>query len=210
MTPSESIHFFQVGSHIGNTQNDHIYSTNVQDKHMILIEPVPFLFEQLKQNYLDKSLMNDIEFLNIAVSNVDSEITLYVPSVKNDFSRFPSWASQLASCIEGHIQNHCLGMKVDKIAVPCFRLNTLIQQRNITHIEYLLVDTEGHDYDILMDLDFNLCKPIHIIFENKHMDGICQRGKKYNDLIKRFIEYGYKIISEDGEDTHITLDSSIL
>ena len=68
---------------------------------LILVEPVPYLFNQLKKNY-EKRNINNITFINKAVSNYIGYIELTVPSQTNDFSKLPIWASQLASTNENH------------------------------------------------------------------------------------------------------------
>ena len=46
----KDIYIIQVGSHIGNTSNDYLYNNiNTKFKY-IMIEPVPYLFNQLKEN----------------------------------------------------------------------------------------------------------------------------------------------------------------
>jgi hypothetical protein len=37
----------QIGSHVGNTCNDPIFNIVDNDTNLILVEPVPYLFEQL-------------------------------------------------------------------------------------------------------------------------------------------------------------------
>jgi hypothetical protein len=69
-----------------------------------------------------------------------------------------------------------------------------------------MVDTEGHDYDILMDLDLSILKPKKIRFENKHMDGVHVRGEKYVKLINHFELRGYTKTDENDEDTVLTLN----
>lgn len=225
------IYFFQIGSHIGNTVNDHIFSKETKNRNIVLIEPVPYYFQKLQENYAEKSQNNHITYMNVAVSNCDSMLDLFVPSLENDFSQFPPWASQLSSCVESHIPIHCPNLKTEKISVPCYRIGTIMRDMNINHIEFLLVDTEGHDYDILMDLvsmwtpsvatyetnevrlaetllDLGVVKPTHIVFENKHMDGVCCRGEKYRVLMARFADAGYRVFCEDGEDTHLIMDYS--
>ena len=196
------VDYLQIGSHIGKTPNDHLYGKDIRNKDLILIEPVPYLFEKLKENYNEEA---KITFLNVAISNKNDMLTLFVPSEKNNFEDFPIWASQLASSVRGHIEKHIPNLLVDEIKVPCFTLNTLIEDHNIGHIEHLLVDTEGHDYDILMAYDFTI-KPKNITFENKHTDGILVRGEKYKELLKKFENIGYRIILEDSEDTSLQLN----
>ena len=135
---------------------------------------------------------------------------MYIPSESNDFSTLVNWTSQLGSLNKEHISTFVPECKVDKITVECKTLNTLIKDYNITDLEYLYTDTEGSDYDILMNLDLTTIKPKNIFFENKHMDGPkhtldindCPR---YLQLLEYFKEYGYEIESLTGEDTHIKL-----
>ncbi len=208
------IDYFQIGAHIGNTTTDHIFNILPNKFKAILIEPVPFLFKQLEENYKIKYPFADLELVNAAVSNKDGLLTLYVPSETNNFEALPHYITQLASTIEGHIEFHLeeAGLdrnaaQIDKCDIQCYRLNTLIEKYNITSIDYLYVDTEGHDYDILMDFNMNILKPTNIIFENKHMDGFATKGSRYIQLVELFCANGYKVISETYDDTHLQLCS---
>jgi hypothetical protein len=53
-------YIIQIGSHIGNTENDYLYNNINFNFKYIMIEPVPYLFNQLKENY--KSYSNIIFF----------------------------------------------------------------------------------------------------------------------------------------------------
>ena len=46
----------QIGSHIGDTINDPIFNNVDETTKLFLVEPVPYLFEQLKINYKKKIL----------------------------------------------------------------------------------------------------------------------------------------------------------
>lgn len=199
------IDFLQIGAHVGRSPNDHLFSKTMDGKHLILIEPVPYLFETLKQNYRLRAQNNTIDFYNIAISDHDGSLTLYVPSADNNFSCFPFWASQLASTNPDHIKAHLPDLKVDCIKVVCTSLNSLIRLKNITSIDALYIDTEGHDYDILMAYDLSLVKPKSIQFENKHMDGIFIKGPKYQELLAHFAAHGYTVVDEGIEDTQLRL-----
>jgi FkbM family methyltransferase len=199
------VDYFQVGAHIGPSNEDDLFDINLENKTLILIEPVPYLFTKLQDNYSEKAKNNNIIFKNIAVSNKDGFLQLYVPSPINDWSKNPAWASQLGSVNETHIKRHLPYLLVDTINVPCYRLNTIIKDMNISSIDNLLVDTEGHDYDILMDLDLSVLKPNNITFENKHMDGVFIKGERYNKLIEHFIRNGYVKVEDKGDNTIIKL-----
>jgi hypothetical protein len=206
----EHVYCLQVGSHVGDSPNDTLFVQDLSDKNIILIEPVPYLFEQLKENYKTKTVKNIIG-LNLAVSNFNGTLKLYVPSQRNDFTQFPFWTSQLTSTKKENITKQTVyedgtyaPIIIDEITVQCFTLNTIIDEMGIKSIENLLIDTEGHDYEILMDLNFDKIKPKRIIFEIKHMDGVLtMRGTRHQTLINHLLSYGYRIVHDNGEDDMI-------
>jgi FkbM family methyltransferase len=209
------IDILQIGAHIGNSTNDPIYNKDLNNKSIILIEPVPFLFDILVHNYRIKCKKENIDIicLNVAVSDMDGTIDMYTPSKKCDFSNLPYWISQMGSMTDEHFHNHNLferfpEFKIEKISVKCLTLNTIIKENNITSIDTLIVDTEGHDYTILKALDLSLLKPKNIVFEHKYMDGTYKRGDKFIDLTNHFFNNGYKFIKEDDEDIYLSLDTN--
>ena len=203
----EHVDYLQIGAHVGNTTNDGLFDINEVNKNYILIEPVPHLFEQLRSNYKQKTTNNNIVFLNIAISNKDDVLSLYVPSKSNDFTKFPWFASQISSTNADHIQTHqgVQDLIVDKVTVPCLKLNTLINNMKIKTIDWLMVDTEGHDYDILMSFDLTHIRPSRITFENAHMDGVFSKGEKYVKLLNYLYSHGYVKRYENNEDTTVIL-----
>ena len=204
---TERVNVLQIGAHVGHSVNDPLFHKDLKNQTLVVIEPVPYLFQQLVANYKTREADTYILCFNVAVSNKDGTLKLYVPSPQNDFSQYPFWASQLASTNPIHISTHLPTLKTDEVEVQCYRLNTIIKDLGIQWLDTLIVDTEGHDYEILMDLDFTLVKPKRIRFENKHMDGIFTRGIKYETLMNYFAVHGYIKVSEDHEDTLLALDS---
>jgi len=147
----------QIGSHVGNTSNDPIFNIVDNDTNLILVEPVPYLFEQLKNNYNKKFENNhNIIFINKAVSNFIGEIEMTFPSEKNDYSKLPFWASQLASVNSDHARGDIDSLLVEKIIVETTTINQIVKEYNITQIDLLHTDTEGHDYTILHLFTFQM------------------------------------------------------
>lgn len=207
---SSHIDYFQIGAHVGNSHNDPIYFTNIVGKTMILIEPVPFLYDLLKLNYKERIYNNEIEFLNIAVSDHDGFINLIAPSRDNDFNNYPFFLNQMASTTDKYIKQFNFSerypeFKFETIIVPCKSINTIIRDRGITSIGHLIIDTEGHDFTILMKLDFNLIKPLKITFENCYMDEGDSK-ENYNKLLNYLKSNGYKVLQENKEDTIVILE----
>jgi len=143
---------------------------------------------------------SNVVFINKAASDYIGHIDLTIPSERNDFSRLPFWASQLASVHSNHATYHIPFLLVDKITVQTTTINEIVKQYNITEIDLLHTDTEGHDYNILMNYDFAI-KPRQLLFEHKHMDGIFTVGNKYNTLTNRLSSLGYSQKYQTSEDT---------
>lgn len=56
-----------------------------------------------------------------------------------------------------------------KITVEGIRLDTLLEQKKIKHIDFLKIDIEGHERDVLDDYSWSV-KPTMIKIEHKHID----------------------------------------
>lgn len=197
------VDYLQIGAHVGNSHNDPLFFVPLAGKTVILIEPVPFLYRLLKHNYKDKLRDNEIEFLNIAVSNIDGSLNMVAPAETNDFDNYPFFLNQMASTTDHYIKKFNFaerfpGFKFETISVQCRRMNTLIHERGITSIGHLIVDTEGHDETILRDLDWTRVKPKKITFENCHMP-------EYAAFKAYLQSHGYRVVHEDDEDTTVEL-----
>jgi FkbM family methyltransferase len=193
----------QIGSHIGNTINDPIFREIDENTKIILVEPVPYLFEFLQYNYYSKLKdTSNIIFINKAVSDFVGEIELTIPSLENDFRMLPDWASQLASVNPYHAtaKQHIPDLIVETITVPTTTLDEIVKEYNIQDLYFLQIDTEGHDYTILMNYSFTI-KPQILQFEHKHMDGVYKTGEKYFELTNRLLSLGYKLTRQDTEDS---------
>lgn len=202
------IDIVQIGAHIGDTPHEIIRSLTPFHS-CVMIEPVPYLFQTLVHRYTQRFPVHNIRFLNCAVSDKEGSLKLHVPSSDNDWSKLPFWASQLASVDSKHATTHLPELKMETLNVPCISIGKLLEvvAPGDCEIEWLLIDTEGHDYTILMELDLERWRPRNIVFEAKHMDGTFQKGERYARLLKHFIDAGYKLVSEGVEDTHIQYSS---
>ena len=75
---------------------------------------------------------------------------------------------------------------------------TLLKDNNISYVDFLKIDTEGHDCAImnnfLDELPFNFCLPRYLLFEN---NGLTSKEIRENTLY-RLYQYGYvHIFTED-------------
>ena len=111
-------------------QKDTIFYDMNPDAEIHLFEPNKVYFEYLKEYYKDKK------------HNV--HLNGYALSSKKGTSVFYHQYGSMQQRIDGklkNIQGH--------YTIKCDRLDTYCVKNNITHIDYLKIDTEGHDFEVI-------------------------------------------------------------
>ncbi|HEX4631928.1 MAG TPA: FkbM family methyltransferase [Chthoniobacterales bacterium] len=135
----------------------------------LLVEPVPYLYEMLVARYRDRPGMQ-VECA--AISTRDGEAPLY--RLRSIPGQTPEWFNQLASLDREVLLKHRESIpKIDSLLieerVPTVRLDTLLARHGIARIDLLVVDTEGHDLEILRTLDLTRFRPTLLMFEHQHL-----------------------------------------
>lgn len=219
LTLDHSKTIIQIGACRGDEKNDSISSYVKHNTRFHAFEPVPELHQSLVGNYTRRFPKNKFKLNRMAVGSKNGTIDMYVPVIGNEL--LPWFTDQLASSNEDHIKKHFENLsviahtrsaveqeqienlqhiKIEKLSVPCVKLDSYIEQNQISEIELLSVDTEGSDYDILMAFDFKI-KPKYLIFEKKHIDGPLVSGRtRHKELHARLDKLGYQFRKSNGED----------
>lgn len=122
------------------------------------------LIAQAKRVGID---MINVEFAPICISDYDGTIEM-IESVGDD------WASGISHVAKGPnsgLLNHPLNshFKGHTIVKPCETLSSFIRKRDISQIDFLKIDVEGHEMPILEHYDWSV-KPGLIKIEHKHCD----------------------------------------
>lgn len=60
------------------------------------------------------------------------------------------------------------------VSLPCLTLDSLIEQKNISEIDFLKLDIEGHEADVLYAYSWSI-KPSFIKLEHYHIDDVKMR-----------------------------------
>jgi hypothetical protein len=66
-------------------------------------------------------------------------------------------------------QDAALARDLQRIVVPGESLDHVISKHQLTKLDLLLIDAEGHDYNVLRTLDLSKCQPQIVRFEHGHL-----------------------------------------
>lgn len=148
--------FLDVGAHDGVSLSNTLFFEKERSWSGICIEPMPEIFAQLQQNRScqcvcgcaspDHNITKDflrifgpVEMLSGLVDTFDPQ---QIPRIEREIS----------------IQ----GGSYEIIPVQCYNLNKLLEEAGIYHVDFMSLDTEGGEYDILQNFDFTKC-PVDVI-----------------------------------------------
>lgn len=202
----EELFFIQIGANDG-VMNDPIYKFNHTYSERvsgIVIEPLPDFFSSLVANY--KSLPN-IKPLNFAIHNSKSEMLVY--RVKPEYiSKVPVFARGIASFDPNHWKKTSLiqdSSYIESELVKCVSYSQLLIDNQVRKIDLLIIDTEGYDYEILMNIDYIQVKPRIIRFEHGVRDSVMSE-KNFTEIIDLLNSHGYQVIAETYDATAYLLN----
>jgi FkbM family methyltransferase len=163
------VSFIQIGAHDGRTNDSLHDSIRNRSWRGILVEPVHDLFLKLQENYNGST---GLKFEQSAICASDGEVTFWV--VANTDGASPDWVSQLGSLSKEIVLSHSewvpeLGGKLRPIQVNGITFSTLIAKHGVDRVDLILIDTEGHDYEILKQILAESFRPKMIIYEQIHL-----------------------------------------
>tara|TARA_B110000902_G_scaffold61992_1_gene73254 strand:- start:186 stop:968 length:783 start_codon:yes stop_codon:yes gene_type:complete len=168
---NSDVTIIQIGSNDGKTGDPIFQLINKRKKwKAIFVEPVPYLYARLKANY---GLNPRFIFENVAINDGSEQIFYAVKSTAKDtYPDLPSWFDQLSSFNRDNIINHLNGKLepfIEEITLQGLTLHGLFLRNSIDFIDLLHIDTEGYDWKVLSQLQFDKLKPTLILFEHKHL-----------------------------------------
>lgn len=156
----------------------------------MFVEPLPNVFRSLVANY-DYLRRADLQFVNAAISNRSGNLEFFTvaDAAKNSLSteqwlKLSRKSSFDRDAVEAalHRGGHDSSWLV-QVSVPTYTVEDLLEGLEWSDpIDALILDTEGHDGDILESLDFRRFHPSLILFES-HRLGTAQ--ERVNALLRR-------------------------
>ena len=164
--------YVDVGAHDGISLNNTLYFEKNNNWSGINIEPIKEVFDKLVINR-----PNNIN-LNCAVCNNDGEIdflcntgyTEMISGIKDNFDIRHLYRLQC--------ENEKYGSTTEVIKVETKKLETILNENCISHVNYLSIDVEGAEFEVIKSINFDKVFIDVIGFENN-----------YNDVSVHIVEY---------------------
>lgn len=193
--------FFQIGTNDGNDRFRKLV-INYKPDIVILVEPNNKLIQKIEKNYSD---IKNVHIYNNAVYyNNDEIVDLFISEGRN---------VEVASSLFSLVPMNDWGEKSDlpKISAKSITFDQICKNHNITEIEYLQIDTEGFDSEIIKMIDFTKYKINTLRFErwtfgtdcftkhnNEKSNELGMNGM--NDVKKKLTLHNYTFHDIDDED----------
>ena len=198
-----NVSFVQIGSNNGIT-GDPIHNYIIEKSWRgILVEPVPYLFNELLNTY--HNLNDRLIFENSAIAEDNGQLKFYRLQ-KSDLPNLPILYDQLGSFNKDVILKHRDYIpSFDKLfiedKVNTITFNELINKHSINKVDLLHIDTEGYDFEIIKMIPFSDLHIEFIMFEHKHLSDIDYKAAikllKQNKFILGIIEGDTLAIKEE-------------
>jgi FkbM family methyltransferase len=182
----------QLGANRGNDHVTDIVRANPIE-FLLLVEPHPVAAKLLRECYAGTPIAQ-IEEVAIVSVPTDNTVDFFYVDVPN-----PNY--ELSSLKKSHLHKH--GVSEDSIKyiqVRCSTLYQLFQKYAVYNLDYLFMDIEGAEEDIIMSLNFNEYDIKHIWIEHIHLQNM-------DKLTTYLTSFGYKYTRTTGLDTIYSRDN---
>lgn len=175
--------FIDIGAHNGKSINNTLYFEENNNWTGINIEPIEKIYNDLIINR--PNCIN----INCAVCNNDGETeflcntgyTEMISGIKNTFD--PRHMERLKN------ENKKYGSSTEIIKVKTKKLETICEVNKISHINYLSIDVEGGEFEVIKSINFDKVFIDVIGFENNYNDSSMP-------IIKYLLDKNYIVIKK--------------
>ena len=186
---------FDVGAHRGETIE--VFLKNFKIKNIISFEPSPINYSFLKSK---KSIFQKkYEATNIIIEN----LALGNENAKKNINQFEESSSTSLKEINTDANYYKKKIKVLNLSqknnlVSSFQINVLktneyLKKNNINEINFLKIDTEGYEYEVLKGLKDKIVNVEFIYFEH-HYDDMVEKNYKFSDIHDLLTKNGFSRI----------------
>jgi FkbM family methyltransferase len=170
--------FVEIGSNDGEHEDLLKRAIRSSSWRGIMVEPVPWIFERLSANYAGRE---GIALENSAIGDRDGALPFFhLPrSDDHESEGLPGWYHGIGSFSRENVLRHAqqipgLAERVVSTSVPTLTFDSLLAKHRVEHLDVLLIDTEGFDWEILRRVDLDRWRPRLIVYEHYHLSAATQ------------------------------------
>lgn len=154
--------FIDIGAHDGISFSNSLFFERFNDWSGICVEPNPSVFNKLVSN---RKSIN----LNVCIGSENKKVK---------FTQIEGYSEMLSGITEKYDDRHIerinndiliKGGKINEIEVDMVTLSDVIELRN-KRIDFISIDTEGNEFDIISSIDFDLLDVKSLVVENNYKD----------------------------------------
>ena len=138
----------EVGANSGGDSIKYVSQSNTL---LYAFEPVPYLGNNLTGS-LDDAGFKNYKLIRSAVSDIDGKAIFNISGPDESHNFACSSLNQFSDGIDGKWGGRSDFAHIDSLEVDTIRLDTFIEQEGIKEIEYLHIDAQGSDFNVLKSL----------------------------------------------------------
>lgn len=184
-----------IGAHQG--ESIELFSRNFMIKKIISFEASPINFELLR----DRIRTDNLKHSNTEI--VVENIALGAENKTTEFKQFNESSSSTIKKIDEDSTYYKRKFRLisflnkekvyQKFKIKIFKLKDYIKQKNIQKIDFIKIDTEGYEYEILIGLEDKIQLVNTIMFEH-HYDNMIKKNYTFSDINDLLVKNNFKKI----------------
>jgi FkbM family methyltransferase len=165
--------FVEIGANDG-LQHDHLRPFIGSHRWRgVMVEPVPYIFERLRRNYAG---VERVALENAAIGDRDGTLPFFflVDAPEDERRLMPDWYDGIGSFSRASVAGHVVHIpdieeRIVRQDVPTLTFDSLCRRHGLEHVDLLVVDTEGYDWEIIRRVDLGAWRPELIVYEHFHL-----------------------------------------
>ena len=184
-----------IGAHQG--ESIEFFSRNFMIKKIISFEASPINFELLR----NRIRTNNLKYSNTEI--VIENIALGAENKTTEFKQFNESSSSTIKKINEESKYYKKKFRLinffnkekvyQSFKIKIFKLKDYIKQKNIQKIDFIKIDTEGYEYEILIGLEDKIQFVNTIMFEH-HYDNMIKKNYTFSDINDLLVKNNFKKI----------------